>query len=95
MDRWVTPPKRVTSPTWGTRLPCKQALSFVANKDWLYKQNEQVSNDTFPLTSLMFIRKTLFHSNTSDMVRTTSDKQGLFKDFSRTNHSFQGLRLIQ
>ena len=27
MDRRVTPPKRVTSPTWGPPPPCKQALS--------------------------------------------------------------------
>ena len=26
MDRRVTPPKRVTSPTWGSSPPCKQAL---------------------------------------------------------------------
>ena len=26
MDRRVTPPKRVTSPTWGTPPPCKQVL---------------------------------------------------------------------
>ena len=26
MDRRVTPPKRVTSPTWGPLPPCKQAL---------------------------------------------------------------------
>ena len=26
MDRLVTPPKRVTSPTWGPPPPCKQAL---------------------------------------------------------------------
>ena len=25
-DRWVTPTKRVTSPTWGPPPPCKQAL---------------------------------------------------------------------
>ena len=30
IDRWVTPPKRVTSPTWGPPLPCKQARS----EDW-------------------------------------------------------------
>ena len=28
MDRRVTPPKRVTSPTWGSPPPCKQALSI-------------------------------------------------------------------
>jgi len=26
MDKGVTPPKRVTSPTWGPPPPCKQAL---------------------------------------------------------------------
>ena len=26
MDRQVTPPKRVTSPTWGPPAPCEQAL---------------------------------------------------------------------
>ena len=33
MDRRVTPPKRVTSPIWGTLPPCKQTLS-VAWKGW-------------------------------------------------------------
>ena len=33
MDRRVTPPKRVTSPIWGTLPPCKQTLS-VAWKAW-------------------------------------------------------------
>ena len=28
MDRRVTTPKRVTSPTWGPTPPCKQALSI-------------------------------------------------------------------
>ena len=28
MDRRVTPPKRVTSPTWGPPPPCKQALKL-------------------------------------------------------------------
>ena len=27
MDRRITPPKRVSSPTWGSPPPCKQALS--------------------------------------------------------------------
>ena len=26
MDKRVTPPKQVTSPTWGPPAPCKQAL---------------------------------------------------------------------
>ena len=28
MDRWVSTPPRVTSPTWGPSPPCKQALSI-------------------------------------------------------------------
>ena len=28
MERRVTPPRRVTSPTWGPPPPCKQALGF-------------------------------------------------------------------
>ena len=26
MNKWATPPKRVTSPTWGPPPPCKQEL---------------------------------------------------------------------
>ena len=36
MGRRVTPPKRVTSPTWGLPAPCKQALkqnSFYEQKN--------------------------------------------------------------
>ena len=29
MNRRVTPPKRVTSPTWGPSPPCKQALKEI------------------------------------------------------------------
>ena len=31
MDRWVTPPKRVISPTWGPLPPWKQALNALEN----------------------------------------------------------------
>ena len=34
MDRRVTPPKRVTSPTWGPPPPCKQALNSISR--WLH-----------------------------------------------------------
>ena len=32
MDRRVTPPKRVTSPTWSSSPPCKQALVVLKMK---------------------------------------------------------------
>ena len=31
MDRQVTPPKQLTSPTWGPTPPCKQALNLNVN----------------------------------------------------------------
>ena len=33
-DRRVTPPERVTSPSWGPPPPCKQALNGSMNKDY-------------------------------------------------------------
>ena len=33
MDRRATPPKRVTSPIWGTPSPCKQALIKYLDND--------------------------------------------------------------
>ena len=35
MDRRVTPPKRVPSPTWSPTPPCKQALSPVISRKLL------------------------------------------------------------
>ena len=35
MDRRVTPPKRVTSPTWGPPRPCKQALNLHKNRYYI------------------------------------------------------------
>ena len=32
IDRRVTPPRRVTSPTWGSPPPCKQALTYFQRK---------------------------------------------------------------
>ena len=36
MDRRVTSPKRVTSPSWGPPPPCKQALTPIAQNFMLY-----------------------------------------------------------
>ena len=34
MDRQVTPPKRVTSPTWGPPPQCKKALTCIGGRDF-------------------------------------------------------------
>ena len=40
MDRRVTPPKRVTSPTWGPPPPCKQALRLCPHVSvFVWKRN--------------------------------------------------------
>ena len=45
MDRWVTPPKRVTSPTWGPPPLCKQTgpklLEKVLTKNLKQTKNKQ------------------------------------------------------
>ena len=41
MDRRVTPPKRVTSPTWGPSPPCKLALNGSMNKDYTVKSENK------------------------------------------------------
>ena len=47
MDRSVTPPKRVTSPTWGTRPPCKQTLSKVqmAGSDFKEEREKKIKQN--------------------------------------------------
>ena len=48
MDGRVTPPKRVTSPTWDPPPPCKQALSFTNSREEKYP----ISKINFPPYSL-------------------------------------------
>ena len=44
MDRRVTPPKRVTSPTWGPPPPCKQALKYSELSSWKERRLAQLSS---------------------------------------------------
>ena len=37
MDRGVTPAKQVTSPTWGSLPPCKQALKYLCEIRIIWK----------------------------------------------------------
>ena len=37
MDSWVTPPKRVTSPTWGLPPPGKHALRMTWQKGTMFQ----------------------------------------------------------
>ena len=53
MDRWVTPPKRVTSPTWGPPPLCKQALR---TKTYIEIQFQELH------TSLFLRKVTLLYS---------------------------------
>ena len=49
MDRWVTPPKRVISPTWDPLPPWKQALNALESS-W-----ELVTEFSFSLTGREFV----------------------------------------
>ena len=48
LDRRVTPPKRVPSPTWGPPPPCKRVLSFLFqySRDDCYSQ-EKIENNVY------------------------------------------------
>ena len=65
MDRRVTPPKRVTSPTWGPPPPCKQVLNNLGLKNlfrrlslfqqsWIQKGEHERSGNCFHFVRLMW-----------------------------------------
>ena len=55
MDRRVTPPKRVTSPTWGPPPPCKQGLRFDQISPRSRKISQSSWRDLFYLAQMSFI----------------------------------------
>ena len=59
MDRPVTPPKRVTSPTWGPPPPCKQALPFMI-------ANTVIENTVAIANSIRILYAVLFCTVTND-----------------------------
>ena len=56
MDRWVTPPKRVALPIWGTPPSCKQAL------------RDYIVNLTQNHASTIFIQLTDLHEVTAHTI---------------------------
>ena len=52
MDRRVTPPKRVTSPTWGPPPPCKQALREVLIIFWMKFLYDNAKNQSLVMKHL-------------------------------------------
>ena len=64
MDRRVTPPKGVTSPTWGPPLPCKQALSRTKQRCSRVKQlqgKDKKACCTCQICFLLIRRKSVLH----------------------------------
>ena len=53
MNRRVTPPKLVTSPTWGPPPPCKQAV----RKTWLHEVPSDNTRATRPLSVIHHFHK--------------------------------------
>ena len=48
MDRWVTPPKLVTSPTWGPSPSCKHALGLHLYGEKLYRAEGSPLYSSYP-----------------------------------------------
>ena len=47
MERWVTPPRRVSSTTWGPPPPCKQVLNLDIDKATKTRGDKQLFNHAF------------------------------------------------
>ena len=63
MDRRVTPPKRVTSPTWGPPPPCKQALNAHWNSGAVENACSYDYLSALAVPYLMFVGACVSHSN--------------------------------
>ena len=57
MDRRVTPPKRLTSPTWGPPPPCKQALRKTSIQRYEITQNSPFSIPFLTLIAFHRVKK--------------------------------------
>ena len=61
MDRRVTLPKQVTSPTWGPPPPCKQALTVIlpsiTHSDHVYSSRQVGKKECTKVRSTEFISK--------------------------------------
>ena len=72
MDRRVTPPKRVISPTWGSPPPYKQALSLRSRRDHLRNVRRMRRRHTFfaakPQERRLRAAKTCTHAKTIDFL---------------------------
>ena len=53
MDRRVTPPKRVTSPTWGPPPPCKQALNLPAMPELMHEQKSFIKCNIYCIAAVI------------------------------------------
>ena len=62
MDRRVTPPKRVTSPTWSPPPPCKQALKLPIIYDTLWSVRNRIFSVQIELL-LLIASETFFDSS--------------------------------
>ena len=63
MDGRVTPPKRVTSPTWGPLPPCKQALRLSCPEQLTYVLEQRI---------IFLVRVTKFFVSTGQFQRLQS-----------------------
>ena len=95
MDRWVTPPKRITSLTWGSPPPCKQALNrglqwtATATKTSLQKWIRAASRTLSRLFYLcQFVKCWQFflELNSEKLYRSSGKEKEVVVAFSRRFH---------
>ena len=71
MDRRVTPPKRVTSPTWGPSPPCEQALRLHLYGEKLYRAQGSPFHSGYPE------RANFFYISLQNLASRLHEKQKL------------------
>ena len=75
MDRRVTPPKLVTSPSWGPPPPCKQALTFSIKRAVLQKRQRNVQKCVMHVQSCCFVN-VFCKTRESDVIQVTQASRG-------------------
>ena len=93
MDRRITPPKRVTSPTWGPPPSCKQALTYL-----LKKKNFEYFQQTFCLVfaTKKKVRVRDMHNTVTFLPSQKVYTLLSFANFCRCFHGGQGnLSIVQ
>ena len=85
MDRRVTPPKRLTSPTWGPPPPCKQALRKTSIQRYEIPQNRPFSIPFLTLIAFHRVKKSQLIIEIVDRIKIKETPSLILEHLARTS----------